>query len=141
MKPYIHKVKYYECDRMGITHHSNYVRFMEEARVDFLEQLGYGFEKIEEQGFVSPVIDLSVNYKHPTTFPDEISIEVLIDRLTSLKIVFKYVMKVADKTVCTANSTHCFLRDGRPVMIETAFPDLFSTISKQISSDPVIIQK
>lgn len=34
---YIHQVKYYECDRMGITHHSNYVRIMEEARIDFLE--------------------------------------------------------------------------------------------------------
>ena len=37
MNIYKHEVKYYECDRMGITHHSNYVRFMEEARVDYLD--------------------------------------------------------------------------------------------------------
>ena len=43
MKCYQHEVKYYECDRMGITHHSNYVRFMEEARVDWMDQVGYGF--------------------------------------------------------------------------------------------------
>ena len=36
MRTYQHEVKYYECDRMGITHHSNYVRFMEEARVDWI---------------------------------------------------------------------------------------------------------
>ena len=47
MNEYIHKVKYYECDRMGITHHSNYIRIMEEARVDMLDRLGYGFEKME----------------------------------------------------------------------------------------------
>ena len=55
MNEYIHKVKYYECDRMGITHHSNYIRIMEEARVDMLDRLGYGFEKMEAEGVVSPV--------------------------------------------------------------------------------------
>ena len=39
MKTYIHKVKYYETDKMGITHHSNYVRFMEEARISFLKNM------------------------------------------------------------------------------------------------------
>ena len=43
MIPYIHEVKYYECDRMGVTHHSNYIRFMEEARVYVQDQLAYGF--------------------------------------------------------------------------------------------------
>ena len=43
MKPYIHKINYYETDKMGITHHSNYVRFMEEARVYFLDQIGWSF--------------------------------------------------------------------------------------------------
>ena len=38
MNTYIHKVHYYETDRMGITHHSNYIRWMEEARVNFLDQ-------------------------------------------------------------------------------------------------------
>ena len=55
MTPYIHEVKYYECDRMGIVHHSYYARFMEEARIDLLNQLGYPFEKMEEEGIVSPV--------------------------------------------------------------------------------------
>ena len=59
MNTYKHEVKYYECDRMGITHHSNYVRFMEEARVDYLDQLGYGFDRIEAEGVVSPVISIS----------------------------------------------------------------------------------
>ena len=46
MKPYIHKVQYYETDKMGITHHSNYIRWMEEARVDFMEQIGWGYDKM-----------------------------------------------------------------------------------------------
>ncbi len=39
MEKYIHKVQYYETDKMGITHHSNYIRWMEEARVDFFEKV------------------------------------------------------------------------------------------------------
>ena len=49
MKEYRHIVHYYETDRMGIVHHSNYIRWIEEARVDFLNQIGWGYEKLEEQ--------------------------------------------------------------------------------------------
>ena len=41
MKPYTKTAKYYETDQMGIIHHSNYIRWMEEARVDMLSQIGY----------------------------------------------------------------------------------------------------
>ena len=56
MKIYQHTVHYYETDKMGIVHHSNYVRWMEEARVDFLAQIGWAFEKLEANGVISPVI-------------------------------------------------------------------------------------
>ena len=36
--PYTRKVAYYETDQMGIVHHSNYIRWFEEARIDFLSQ-------------------------------------------------------------------------------------------------------
>ena len=52
MESYKHKVNYYETDKMGITHHSNYIRFMEEARVYFLEQIGWGYDKFEEKGII-----------------------------------------------------------------------------------------
>ena len=54
MKAYRHTVQYYETDRMGIVHHSNYIRWMEEARVDYLAQLGWGLERLEAMGSVSP---------------------------------------------------------------------------------------
>ena len=52
--PYVHKVAYYETDRMGIVHHSNYIRIMEEARLDFLSQIGFGYDEMEKQGIISP---------------------------------------------------------------------------------------
>ncbi|MBR1426018.1 MAG: acyl-CoA thioesterase [Paludibacteraceae bacterium] len=128
MTPYTHIVRYYECDRMGITHHSNYIRFMEEARIDWMDQLGYGYERMEQQGIVSPVTAISCQYKHATTFKDAILISLTVAELTALKITFNYTMRVGDTVVCTASSTHCFLHNGRPVPIQQQFPDFYQAI-------------
>ena len=126
VKPYLHEVRYYETDKMGVTHHSNYIRIMEEARIDWMDQLGYGFDRMEAEGVVSPVVAVDCRYRHPSTFKDVIDIEVKVAETTPLKIVFNYTMKVAGKLVCTATSTHCFLENGRPVSLETRFPELYA---------------
>ena len=133
MTPYIHVVKYYECDRMGITHHSNYVRFMEEARIDWLDQLGYGFERMEAEGVVSPVMEIECTYKHPTTFKDRIEIVVEVEEISTLKIRFGYTMRVGETVVCTAKSKHCFLENGRPVALEQRFPAFFQMVQNSLN--------
>jgi acyl-CoA thioester hydrolase len=132
MKNYQHEVKYYECDRMGVTHHSNYIRFMEEARIDWLDQLGYGFDKIEAENVFSPVISVTCEYKRPTTFKDVIDIEVNIGKISEMKFDFVYTMRVNDKVVCTAQSSHCFIENNRPVAISKRLPDLFKALSDLI---------
>lgn len=107
---YKHVVQYYETDRMGITHHSNYIRWMEEARVDFLAKLGYGFDRLEEEGIISPVVSVNCEYKKTTTFPDEIYIDVKMAEFRNVKFRLEYEMKNAKgEVVCVANSVHCFL--------------------------------
>lgn len=76
MSKYIRKVNYYETDKMGITHHSNYIRFMEEARMNFLSEAGYPMTRLEAEGITSPVVSVNCDYKRPTTYGDEIEIEV-----------------------------------------------------------------
>jgi len=56
MNTYRHTVQYYETDKMGITHHSNYIRWMEEARVDFMSQIGWDYAKLEKEGVICPVV-------------------------------------------------------------------------------------
>mgnify|MGYP002625387421 CR=1 FL=1 len=133
MEPYIHKVQYYETDKMQITHHSNYIRFMEEARVDFLEKLGWGYDKMEEQGIASPVVSVSCEYKKPTTYPDSISIAVTVRQCTAVKLTLGYTMSTKDGVACTATSVHCFIgKDGRPLLIEKAFPDFYKLLKSII---------
>ena len=85
MEPYLRKVQYYETDRMGIVHHSNYVRWMEEARIAFLESIGISFASMEAMGIVSPVTGLSVDYKKPCTFGDTVEILVEIEKYNGIE--------------------------------------------------------
>ena len=58
VKPYEHNVKYYETDQMGIVHHSNYIRWMEEARMDLMDQMGFSYKQMEDQEIISPVLSV-----------------------------------------------------------------------------------
>ena len=108
---YKHKVNYYETDKMGITHHSNYIRWMEEARIYFLEKIGFGYDKLEQDGIVSPVIGLNCEYKESTTFNDDILIDVKIKEFKGVRLTIEYKMinEKTEKIVCVGTSTHCFI--------------------------------
>ena len=125
MHTYIRKVNYYETDKMGITHHSNYIRWMEEARMDFLKSIGFGMKKLEEDEVTSPVVSIECQYKNPTTFDDEIEIEVCLKKYTGVKLELVYIMrnKETGVEVLTASSTHCFInQNGRPISVKRHFP-------------------
>ncbi len=129
MKPYIHKVNYYETDKMGITHHSNYIRFMEEARTDFLEKLGYGYARMESEGLISPTVSVNVEYKKPTTYADLIEIYVSITKVTPVRSFWKYEMKVNGDVVCVGTSSHCFIdSNGKPVATTRVCPELYKIL-------------
>lgn len=128
--PYVHKVQYYETDRMGITHHSNYIRFMEEARIDYLAKLGYEYAKLEEMGIVSPVTKVECQYKVPTTFADEIRISILVEECTGIRMRFRYKMvNQRSVVVCTATSEHCFItQEAKIVRLDKDFPEFFEVL-------------
>lgn len=127
MHPYHHKVQYYETDKMGITHHSNYIRWMEEARVDFLDQIGYGYAKLEQDGIISPVIGVECRYQHPTTFDDEVEIQVRVEEFKGVRLVIGYRMANAatGELVLTGKTMHCFTdENGKPLILKKQFPEL-----------------
>jgi len=118
---------------MQLTHHSNYIRFMEEARIDFFEQLGFPYHRFEAEGILSPVVRVGCDYKKPTTYPDIISVSVSVAECKKLKFVLEYTMQVDGAVVATGTSTHCFLgKDGRPVPF-TAFPEFYSAMQKELN--------
>lgn len=125
-RPYIHKTQYYETDTMKIVHHSNYVRWMEEARCDMLEQMGIGYDIMEKQGILSPVLSVQCDYKSMTKFPDEVKITGKLVRYTGVRFDIEYEIRDAKtdtlRTVC--KSSHCFIDEtGNPISLRRKFPE------------------
>ena len=90
---------------------------------------------MEAEGVVSPVVAVECRYRQPSTFKDVIEIAVAVAETTPLKLSFTYTMTVGGRTVCTATSTHCFLENGRPVSLETRFPELYAEVMKLGTDD------
>ncbi len=133
MKPYIHKVHYYETDKMKVVHHSNYIRWMEEARVDFFDQIGFPYAKFEEEGIVSPVVSVEGKFKVSTVFTDEIAITVSIKEFKGVRLIVGYEMKrVSDGVlVFTGTSEHCFINEeGKLLMIKKTHPEFYALMSE-----------
>lgn len=122
---YERRAQYYETDQMGIVHHSNYIRWFEEARVDFLRQAGAGYEKMEADGIISPVLSVACQYKSMVRFDDQVEIRIGITFYNGIKLCLCYeVRDKASGTVrCTGESAHCFLgKDGKPVSLKKSYP-------------------
>lgn len=132
MNPYVRKVQYYETDRMGIAHHANYIHWMEEARIDFMDQLGFPYSEMEKAGVFSPVKSISCDYRHSCTFGEEISIAVSVESFNGVVMVIRYHMQNRRKeTIAAARSEHVFLnREGHFVRMKRDLPDFCHAIEK-----------
>ena len=134
MKPYMLKARYYETDQMGIIHHSNYIRWMEEARIDVLNQLGYPYRRFEEMGYMSPVLHAECEYKKSVKFDDEVKIVVSLEDFGKVKFTLRYdIYNMSEGGCLSACGTtgHCFLnKDGRPVMMNREMKEFSETMQK-----------
>ncbi|MBO5259106.1 MAG: acyl-CoA thioesterase [Agathobacter sp.] len=127
IRPYEHHAKYYETDQMGIIHHSNYIKWMEEARMDFMDQIGLNYKQMEAMEIISPVLSVNVNYRSMVHFDDVVVIETKIKKYTGIKLEVEYSMydKETGELRTTATSSHCFLnRAGKPISLKRSYPEL-----------------
>ncbi|MDE5933847.1 MAG: acyl-CoA thioesterase [Lachnospiraceae bacterium] len=126
MMAYEHQAQYYETDQMGIIHHSNYIRWMESARIWWMQQAGIDYGKMEEDGIVSPVVSVSCQYKSMVHFGDTVLIAIKIEKYNGVKLSLSY--RVTDKESgglrMTGSSEHCFMdRGGHLVSLKKKYPD------------------
>ena len=123
---YYRRAQYHETDQMGIIHHSNYVKWMEEARIGYMDQMGFTYKKVEEMGVISPVVEISVTYKKQVFFDDDIQIRVSIRKYNGISLEFNYeFFNTTRNEICTvAYSRHCFLKDGKLISVKKELPDL-----------------
>jgi acyl-CoA thioester hydrolase len=126
--PYNRKPFYYETDKMGVVHHSNYIRWFEEARLDFMDQAGFTYKDMETLGLLIPVLSVECQYKHFIQFDEEVSITAKIDSFNGVKMKMSYeVYRNSDNVLCsTGTSNHCFVNnDMKIVKLKREFPEIY----------------
>ncbi len=129
IKPYRRMINYYETDQMHVVHHSNYARFLEEARLDLMNQAGLSYDKLEEMGIIIPVLELHDYYRDAIHYGDEIIIIPEFKTLSSVKFSLDYEIRDAktDTLKHTAMTSHAFLdKDFKPMNMRKKFPDVYN---------------
>jgi len=133
VKEYIfeRKINYYETDRMGVVHHSNYIRFLEEGRCAWMESIGIPFDILEENGITVPVLGVNVEYKYHVTFNDTIEIHIFMKEYNGVRMTigYKVVNKENGNIVLTGETKHCFTnQDLKPINLKKQGPQFSNTL-------------
>ena len=127
LKPF--RIKYSDTDQMGIVHHSNYLKYFENARIAWLRHLGVSYKKIEQDGILMPVVSSSLQFIVPLYFDDEITIEIILTDVPKATLSFKYKIKnQINQLVCRGETKLAFLNSKtmKPVRVPKNIYDLFS---------------
>ena len=129
IKPFCRKANFYETDQMGIIHHSNYIRWFEESRVDFMEKIDFDYRKVNERGIDFGVIDVYCEYKSMVRFSDIVNIKVTLSEVTEMRLTVDYeITNAKTGELCTLGRSKHFYYDTkkqRPVSLKRGIPELF----------------
>ena len=99
------RVRYAETDQMGQMYYGRYAELFEVGRVEALRSLGFPYRRIEDEGVLLPVRDLSVRYHHPARYDDELTVRTTITAMPTARIHFRYELRGAGDALLTEGET------------------------------------
>lgn len=138
LEPFYRMALYYETDKMAVVHHSNYLRWLEEARLDFLSQIGLPYDKMEKDGIMIPVLSASCQYKYAVRFNDTVRVKMKLEDFTGLKFKISYRVtdKETDEIRLIAETAHFFVdNDFKPIRIKNTAPDIYNKFKSIVGVD------
>lgn len=134
LKNWQHKVQYYETDQMGIVHHSNSIRWFEEARTWMMDEIKFGYEKMEAMNILVPVLEASAKYVSMVKFGETVEISTRIIQFTGVKMVIEYEIRDADngELRTTGQTKHAFLdKDSyRPISLKRNHKEVYDLFNE-----------
>ena len=133
MYSYERDVHVYETDLMGIVHHSNYLRFCEEARVDWCKLKGLLLNKKDNESQTAvyglTVYETRVKHVAPIRYSDRILIKIQA-KVEGIRIIFQYKILVGENIKCLAETVHCNL--DLNYKVKRLSPELIKLVEKEI---------
>ena len=118
-----------DCDCMNVVHHAVYPLWYEIGRMDLFKATGFDFVYAHIENGVDPAcVNLNMNYGRPVTYPGTVKLKTMVTLCENKKIAFKYELYFNDdeNPVCSATSFHIWVKNGKSINIEEAFPEMFA---------------
>ncbi|MBC2243841.1 acyl-CoA thioesterase [Listeria booriae] len=119
-------VRYAETDQMGIVYHANYLVWMEIGRTEFLESIGLRYFDMEQEGYISPVLDVHLSYKQAMKYGQTAVVKTWIKSYDGFRVVYGYEIRQEDgeQLHITGETEHIAVRkdDFKPVSMRRTFP-------------------
>ena len=125
MYEYTRLVYYYETDKMGVVHHSNYIRWMEEARTFFFNASNLAYVETERLGVMSPMTDISLKYMRPARYGDTFTVRLRMTEYTGVRFRMAYtVVNQKGDILAEGESGQAFVgANHKPVSLARAIPE------------------
>lgn len=127
IQPYCHRAKIHEINVQGFVHHSNYYKWMEDARMDLMEQLGLGYKQMEEMEVIMKELSVSIEYRNEVIFNQKVMIETKLLSYDGkqMEIAYHLYDKETGDDIAVARSKHCFqYKSGLPISMKRIYPEL-----------------
>tara|TARA_B100000614_G_C14179238_1_gene340522 strand:- start:102 stop:497 length:396 start_codon:yes stop_codon:yes gene_type:complete len=103
-------VRYHETDQMHFVHHSNYLKYFELARLEWLSNLQISYAEVESRGIFMPVVNASLKYIKPLVFGDNFSVTVILKKEPKATLEFDYkILNQNKELISTGNTLLAFL--------------------------------
>ncbi|GIV57598.1 MAG: thioesterase [Rhodothermaceae bacterium] len=136
---YHHRVRYRECDPMGIVYHTHYLDYFEAARTEALREMGLPYRELEAAGIIMPVVDLAVQYRRPARYDDLLEITTIFRDVTPrVRVRIDYEVRRAGEpeVLVTGHVTLCFFDPARqrPITAPPAIAEVFARALAEASS-------
>lgn len=104
------RVEYHHTDQMGIVHHSNYVKFFEVARTEWLRAIGLTYAEMERRGVMMPIVEVNIKYRQPAYYDELISVTAFVDELPMARMRFRYEIRGEDgRDIASGTTTLGFI--------------------------------
>lgn len=103
---YKKRVAFHETDCMGVAHHSSYVKYFEEARVDFIYAYNLEQHHAPYSDYILAVLDLKLKYNKPLRVGDFFEVHLKVSREKATRLKFEYLLYLDGELMTSGESLH-----------------------------------
>lgn len=125
--------RYVESDQMGVIHHSNYLIYLEQARLDWLNDIGFSYGKMEKSGVLLPVYQIDIKYKNPIKFGEEITVKTTLKKVPTTRVEFEYEIRNQNEVICATCDLTLVFTDGATFRPRKPLLDFVAACEKRLN--------